>query len=394
MRILLIVSSFNSLSQKVFCYLQDLNHIVSVQFPTSDEEMIKEVKRFSPDLVLCPYLKQFIPKEIFLKVPTFIIHPGIRGDRGYQSLDNAIKQDLKTWGVVILKANEEVDGGDIYGEETFVLRDTFKASIYRNEVSSASLKAIDTLFKNLEDESFEPLPQILNPISKVITQEARAINWEKDITEEIIKKIYYSDSFPGVKDEFFGITCYLFGAWRESDLKGQPKEIVAKRDGAICVGTVDGAIWISHLKEEGRFKLPATYVLKEKIQGVKEIRNPLILDLEKETFHEIRSQSIGEIGYLYFNFHNGAMTSDQCIRLKYAFKHLSESCKVIVLMGGEDFFSNGIHLNILEDSKKQGEDGWSNINSMNDLVKSILFAENVLTIASFGANAGAGGVFL
>jgi putative two-component system hydrogenase maturation factor HypX/HoxX len=63
-------------------------------------------------------------------------------------------------------------------------------------------------------------------------------------------------------------------------------------------------------------------------------------------------------------------------------------------MGGSDFFSNGIHLNILEDSKKNGEDGWSNINAMNDLVKSVLFADDVITVASLAKNAGAGGVFL
>jgi putative two-component system hydrogenase maturation factor HypX/HoxX len=59
-----------------------------------------------------------------------------------------------------------------------------------------------------------------------------------------------------------------------------------------------------------------------------------------------------------------------------------------------DFFSNGIHLNILEDSQKQGEDGWANINAMNDLIKSILFADEIVTVASFARNAGAGGVFL
>jgi putative two-component system hydrogenase maturation factor HypX/HoxX len=88
------------------------------------------------------------------------------------------------------------------------------------------------------------------------------------------------------------------------------------------------------------------------------------------------------------------MSAQQCIRLKYAFEYLRESAKVIVLVGGLDFFSNGIHLNILEDSKKNGEDGWSNINAMNDLVKSIIFAEDVITVASLHRNSGAGGVFL
>jgi len=63
-------------------------------------------------------------------------------------------------------------------------------------------------------------------------------------------------------------------------------------------------------------------------------------------------------------------------------------------MGGEDFFSNGINLNILEDSQKQGEDGWANINAMNDLVRAIIYADEVVSVASFSRNAGAGGVFM
>jgi hypothetical protein len=27
-----------------------------------------------------------------------------------------------------------------------------------------------------------------------------------------------------------------------------PGRVLARRDGAICIGTIDGAVWISHLK--------------------------------------------------------------------------------------------------------------------------------------------------
>ncbi len=305
-----------------------------------------------------------------------------------------MRDGKKEWGVVILKADEEFDSGDIYAEVKFEMRDTYKASIYRNEVAEATSKALKILLQNLNYKDYKPTPQLKTPMHLYLTQEERAIDWQKDSAKEIIKKINAGDSYPGVRDEFLGVECYLFGAWDEESLKGEPKEIIAKRDGAICVGTIDGALWISHMQEVGRFKLPSTYVLKEKIKGVKEIRLPLIAQEGKKTFHEISSKVIGEVGYLCFNFHNGAMHSEQCIRLKYAFEYLKESCKVVVLMGGADFFSNGIHLNILEDSKKQGEDGWSNINAMNDVVKSILSADDVITVASLGKNAGAGGVFL
>jgi putative two-component system hydrogenase maturation factor HypX/HoxX len=181
---------------------------------------------------------------------------------------------------------------------------------------------------------------------------------------------------------------------KEDKLRGKPKEILAKRDGAICLGTIDGAVWITHLKEVGKFKLPATYVLKERLQGIKEERLPLIFDKSYNTFYEVSMYRRDNVAYLGFNFHNGAMSAQQCIRLKYAVEYLKNECEVLVLLGGMDFFSNGIHLNILEDSAKQGEDGWANINAMNDLVRSILYADEVVTIASFGCNAGAGGVFL
>ena len=393
MKILLVVSAFNSLTQSVYVRLKDMGHTLSVQFALSDKDIIDSADSFSPDIILSPYLKKFIPKEVFNTYPTFILHPGIRGDKGHHSLDHAIRDGKKEWGVVLLKANEHFDGGDIYSEVRFAMRDIYKASLYRDETVQAALKAVDQLLKNLEDKSFIPVPQLDTNLHHYLSQDDRKIDWENDTTLEIVKKVYQSDSYPGVLDDILGVDCYLFGAWEEEKLKGKPKQIIAKRDGAICFGTIDGAVWISHLKPKNGFKLPSTYVLKDKIKGVKENRLPLLFDLSYKTFYEIGHHRDGEVSYLCFNFHNGAMSSEQAIRLKYAFEYLAEDSKAIVLIGARDFFSNGIHLNILEDSAKQGEDGWSNINAMNDLIKTIIFS-NVLTISSLHRNAGAGGVFL
>ena len=389
MKILLLVTSFNSLSQAVYARLKDDGHKLGVVFAVSSSQVIEEVLAFEPNLILSPFLKSFIPDEIYEKYPTYIFHPGPIGDRGPNSLEYALNSHTKEWGVVLLRANELYDGGNIVAYSDFIVRDTYKASLYRQEVVSASLKALEMfLTKPVQ------ITQLLNPIHKKYTTEMRTINWQEDSTSIIIDKINLSDSFPGVLDELCGVRCYLFGVHKEDKLRGNIKEILAKRDGAVCVGTKDGAVWISHLKEPHRFKLPATYVLKEKIAGIKELRIPLIFDKSYNTFYEISVEQKEKVTYLHFNFHNGAMSAEQCIRLKYAFEYLKEESEVIVLCGGLDFFSNGIHLNILEDSKKQGEDGWSNINAMNDLIKSILEADEVVTVASLARNAGAGGVFL
>jgi len=394
MKILLLVSSFNSLTQGVYVKLQDNGHIVGVQYATDDKSIIEEVNRFEPDIILSPYLKKYIPKEVFTKVPTYILHPGVRGDKGHHSLDHVVRDEKQEWGVVILKANEHFDGGEIYAQANFEVRDTYKASLYRDEVFYATLNAVDNLLINLEDKNFTPTKQLDTPLHHYLTTQDRQIDWQKDTTLEIVKKIYMSDSSPGVFDTILGVECYLYGAWEEEKFKGDVKQILAKRDGAICLGTIDGAVWITHLKVKGGIKLPSTYVLKEKIQGVKEDRLSLIFDMTYKTFYEIGGHKDGDVSYLCFNFHNGAMSSEQAIRLKYAFEYLKEDAKVIVLIGARDFFSNGIHLNILEDSQKQGEDGWSNINAMNDLIKSIIFADDVITVSSLHKNAGAGGIFL
>jgi len=392
MKILLLVTAFNTQTQAVYTRLQEKNHKVSVSFAISEAQMLEEIEAFAPELILCPFLKAYLPESIYENYPAYIFHPGPRGDRGPNALEYALQSHTKEWGVVILRANALYDGGDIYAQANFKVRATCKASLYRQEIVQASLLALDDFLETFS--SSEPLPQLLNPMHKKFTQAERAIDWEKDTTEEIIEKIYLSDSHPGVLDEILGVTCYLYGAWREDKFRGKAKEILAKRDGAICLGTTDGAVWISHLKEPGKFKLPATYVLKEKLQGIKEERLPLVFDKSYETFYEVSVEKRDNVAYLCFNFHNGAMSTAQCIRLKYAVEYLKTECEVLVLVGGMDFFSNGIHLNILEDSAKQGEDGWANINAMNDLVSAILYADEVVTVASFARNAGAGGVFM
>ncbi len=389
MKITLLITAFNGLSQAVFTYLKDRKYTLSIVYASTDEQIKKELDSFKPEFILAPFLKSFISKEIYEKYPTYIFHPGPRGDRGSSSLEYALLSQYEIWGVSLLRANGLYDAGDIVAQENFLMRKTYKASLYRQEVTQASLQVLENFLHNPKK-----IKQIMNPIHKYFTRQDRTINWKKDDTDTIIKKIYLSDSFPGVFDVIEGVECYLFGVHKEDKLKGNVKEIIAKRDGAICLGTKDGAIWISHLKEPHKFKLPATYVLKEKTLGVKEKRIALLFDKSYNTFYEISYEKRDDVAYLCFNFHNGAMNAQQCIRLKYAFEYLKEECKTIVLIGGSDFFSNGIHLNILEDSKKQGEDAWSNINAMNDLIKSILEADEVITIASLARNAGAGGVFL
>ena len=59
-----------------------------------------------------------------------------------------------------------------------------------------------------------------------------------------------------------------------------------------------------------------------------------------------------------------------------------------------DFFSNGIHLGVIEAADDPGAESWANINAMDDLVEAVLRTTDRLVVAALGGNAAAGGVML
>lgn len=405
MRILFITTAHNSLSQRAYVELTDRGHEVSIQLSLSQEHMINACNTYQPDLIIAPFLKEFIPDCIWTHWTCLIVHPGIKGDRGPSSLDWAILHDKKTWGVTVLEASAEMDAGDIWSSNNFPMRTASKSAIYRHEVCDAAIVGLLDAVDKYQLENFTPEPldyaksDVIGRLHQPMKQAERSIDWSAS-TEEIARKIRSADSHPGVLDEINGEWYYLYGAHEEDILTGAPGEIIAKRDGAICRATGDGAVWISHIKKKSvgqniSFKLPATQVLGSTIETITETPLTAFTRYPGRTFQEIRYEEVEQIGYLYFDFYNGAMSTEQCQRLTKAYlKACQKPTKVLVLMGGHDFWSNGIHLNVIEASNAPCLESWRNINAINDFVKAVITTDNKITVSVMRGNAAAGGVIL
>jgi len=78
MRILLIASAYNSMTQRVHAELADRGHEVAVELALGAELMREGVRRCDPDLVIAPMLTTAIPADIWSARPCFIVHPGPR----------------------------------------------------------------------------------------------------------------------------------------------------------------------------------------------------------------------------------------------------------------------------------------------------------------------------
>ncbi len=407
MRILLIASAYNSMTQRVHAELADRGHEVSVELALGDEVIRDAVDRYDPDLIIAPMLTTAIPEDIWSAWPCFIVHPGPRGDRGPSSLDWAIMNGARRWGVTVLQANAEMDAGDIWASVEFALPGDSKSSVYRTEVADAAVEAVLLAVARFASGRYrpEPLdyrrPGVWGRLCPPCRQADRRIDWQAEPTGAVLARLRAADSSPGVLDQIGGTEYYLGGGYPEDDLRGEPGTILARRDGAICRATTDGAVWIPQLRARPAaggpktFKLPATLALRQSLDGVPEVLAPLTRPPGRRTYQQIRYRESGAVGYLEFAFPGGAMSTGQCRRLLAAYRHAQDRpVKVIVLGGPRDFFGNGIHLNVIQAAADPATESWRNINAIDDLVQAILTNTDQLTVAALAGNAAAGGLML
>ncbi|WP_433447618.1 hydrogenase maturation protein [Streptomyces sp. CA-142005] len=408
MDILLVASAFNSLTQRVYAELTDHGHHVDVVLASQGTEPVRDaVRELRPDLVIAPMLRTALPEDVWRAHTCLIVHPGPPGDRGPSSLDWAIAEGAREWGVTVLQAEAAMDAGAIWAAEPFPVPPVGKSDLYRNEASDAAVTAVLTAVRRYAEGAHKPRPQSDGSVRVVwrdaFRQQRRRIDWERDDTETILCKLRGADSQPGVLDEVLGREVFLHGGHPEDRLRGRPGELLARRAGAVCRATRDGAVWIPELRprknsgDPAPFRRPAASVLAawEPSLELPEATVPLELPSDRRTWTDIRYRQHGDLGFLGFSFPGGAMSTDQCRRLLAAYEYaLSRPTRVLVLGGDRDFFSNGIHLNVIEAAPDPARESWVNLNAMDDLVEAVLRTTDRLVVAALAGNAAAGGAML
>jgi putative two-component system hydrogenase maturation factor HypX/HoxX len=240
MRILLLSSSYNSLTQNAHVTLAARGHAVHAATATKAEAMREAVDGFRPDLIVCPMLAQMLPRDIWAAHTCLVVHPGIVGDRGAHSLDWAILNGEPEWGVTVVQAAEHPDAGPIWAACRCKLRDASKSSVYRDEITRAAVDAMLVAIRRFEHGVFVPAaldysqPDVHGRYRPVLKQAQRRIDWACDPVATILRKIRSADGMPGVLDEIDGESFYLYDAHEEGRLVGRPGEIVGRRHGAVC----------------------------------------------------------------------------------------------------------------------------------------------------------------
>lgn len=408
MKLLLLTHAFNGLAQRLFVELRAAGHAVAVELDIADRVTEEAVALWQPDVVLAPFLKRRIPEPVWSRWPCLVVHPGPPGDGGPHALDWAIELGETAWGVTVLQAVQAYDAGPVWAWRGFPLRvGAGKGSLYRHEVTTAAVAAVfDALARWRPAASAPHLPPDL-PAQRgrwqpAMRAEERAIRWDHDTTATVLRRMRAADGSPGIHSELFGHAVRLFDGHAASagDLARAPAgDIVARRGPALLRRTSDGGVWIGHVRRgpAPNLKLAATRAFAAEAAALPELAVPLARD--EATWDELRYRETGRVGVLSFEFHNGAMSARQCRRLTAALDEVrARDTAVLVLDGGPDFFSNGIHLHDIEAAALEGgsaaDASMAAIEAIDDLALAILTLTDRLTVAALRGNAGAGGCFL
>jgi putative two-component system hydrogenase maturation factor HypX/HoxX len=406
-RVLLLVSAFNGLTQRVWCALRESGHQVGVLLATGESDMVAGVRDAAPDLVLCPFLKDRVPAEVWQHWRTVIIHPGPVGDRGPSSLDWAVTDAAPRWGVTALQAVQEMDAGPIWATRTFAVppAPARKSALYNGPVADAAMECVREVLDKAADPSFVAVPAGRMPAEvpgararPVMKQADRAFDWSEP-TDHVVRRIRAADGSPGVRTEVAGLPVFAYDAHPGSVRGARPGALISRRQGAVLVGTGDGSVWLGHLRpaEPGgaSIKLPATTVLGRRLRGVPDSPLPPGIEPEVPSYRQVRYRREGPVGWLAFDFYNGAMSVGHSRRLLAAIRHAAaQDTRVLVLRGGMDAFSNGIHLNVIEAAADPAATAWASIRAINEVCREIITCTGQVVVAAYAGNAGAGGAML
>ncbi|MET0495724.1 MAG: enoyl-CoA hydratase-related protein [Actinoplanes sp.] len=417
MRVLLLVAAFDGLSQRAWCALREAGHDVGVLLTSGSPGhdglpnraegspgLADAVAATHPDLVLCPSPGGRIPLQIRRRFRTVTIHPGPVGDRGPSPLDWAITESAGTWGVTAVQVVEDRDPGLVWATRVFTMpaAPPRKSSLRLGPVADAAMECIFEVLAKAADPAFVPGSAAEMTIEvqgarprPAMTQADRAFDWTEP-TEHILRRIRAADGAPGVRTEVAGLAVHAYDA-HLGVARGRPGALIGRRQGAVLVGTGDGSVWLGHLRpaKEGGLKLPATTLLGRHLRGVPNSPLPVGTEPEGPSYRQVRYRRTGAVGWLAFDFYNGAMSAGHCRRLLAAFRHAAaQDTQVLVLRGGTDAFSNGQHLTVVDAAADPAAAAWVNTRAFNAVCREIITCTRQVVISAYAGSAAAAGAML
>jgi len=235
----------------------------------NDEESIKRIKEFNPDIILVVAYGQILSSHILNipKIGCINIHGSLLPKyRGAAPINRAIINGEKETGITFMFMKEKVDAGEIiFQEKIDILADETCGELYYR-LSDLSARSLPKLLEKIKNGKIERIPQDnkLATFARKMNKEDGKIDWS-DKGEKVYNLIRGTIPYPGAFTYYKGRKLKITQARFLNDYQGEtdigspkPGRVVKTEKNGILISTEDkGIIKILRLIPAGSKELTA-----------------------------------------------------------------------------------------------------------------------------------------
>lgn len=229
-----------------------------------NENIVSELKKAEPDLLIVVAYGQIIPQDILDLFPkgAINVHPSLLPKyRGASPIQSAILNGEKETGISIMLMDTKMDHGPILAQEKFALTgEETNASLHLRLAESGVRLLIETI-KCFVEGRIEPVPQNNDEATfcATIAKEDGRINWNKS-AQEIKRKIYAFYPWPATCTTLDGQRMKIFPpvVLNNSDINHGEESIGKLQiiDGELSVKCGYGELVLKKIQLEGKKEIP------------------------------------------------------------------------------------------------------------------------------------------
>lgn len=233
-----------------------------------EDEEVKKVLEFNPDLIVTAAFGQILPKEL-LEAPKFgciNVHASLLPElRGGAPIHYSILQGKKETGITIMYMVEKLDAGDILTQSKVQIEEADHVGSLHDKLSEAGAKLLSETVPKLVKGELNSTPQNDEQatFASNIKREQEKIDWNRD-GEEIYNHIRGLHPWPVAYTRYNGKVMKVWWGNKVSLPSSEKPGTIIKieEDGFIVSTGNDVAIKITELQPSGKKRMGATEFLR------------------------------------------------------------------------------------------------------------------------------------
>ncbi len=220
-----------------------------------DKFTLADIEKFKPDFLVVVAYGMILPNDV-LDFPNFgcvNLHASLLPKfRGASPIQSAILAGEEKTGVTFMRISEELDSGDVFQKFEVPIGEK-SAEELSEDLAKLGDKFPEVLKKIASGELLStPQDETKATFCTKIKREDGKVDWEKDSSEVLLRKLRAFTPWPGVFTTFDGKILKLleFSGW-QSAISLQSGEVF-EADGKFGVKIADAAIELKKVQLEGK----------------------------------------------------------------------------------------------------------------------------------------------